>query len=248
VDTYFLGQGKLLASIRSLAGVPQGFTEIGDVSSLDLRLGMALMKYALSGAEVAPPAIKQGEHPSFSMVIDNFSSENIARVLYGAQTEIVGGAIASETVVAFSAKSVPLAHINLLSFTSLTNADASVTYILGTDYTVDLDAGMLTFPVGSAIANAQSLRANYVIESYTKLSAGVFAPPFLWLRFNGLNTAEDVKPVIIDIYKVRYDPIEAFSLIQESDIARLIVNGRIFYDGVQPDTTTDGRWLRIRKV
>ena len=245
MDRYFSGQGKILVAVRDGASVG-GFDEVGDVSSLVIRAGNILNQKAVSGGQTPDFGWTPGDVPMFEMNVDNFSPDNLARSLYGLKTEVVADSIEDEVVVAVSGKSVPLAHVNLSSFTSLRNSDLSTTYVLDTDYEIDLPGGMLYFPDGSAITNAQSLRASYDTGTYHKISAGVIAPPYLWLRFNGLNTAEDNKPVIIDIYKARYSPVDIVSLIQDADFSTLLVGGRIFYDDTQPDNTTDGRWFRIR--
>lgn len=55
---------------------------------------------------------------------------------------------------------IQLPQTNLVSFTSLTNSDGSITYVQGTDYSVDLETGIITL-IGTAITTGDSLVTNY---------------------------------------------------------------------------------------
>lgn len=246
-DYFFLGQGPVLSAIRDGSGIPLGFTLFGNCSNLELSLGKNLSLYATGGSQTPANAVRSSEPPSLTMNIENISSANLAMLIYGINTAIAAGSVASETVIGYLDKVCPLAYINLSSFTSLTHSSGSPTYVRNTDYTVDLKNGAITPLSTGAISNAQSLRANYVRLASTKVAAGTIAPPFQALRFHGLNVASSLDPVVVDVYKVRFYPIDNLPLIADKH-ASLKVSARIFYDPVQSDTTTDGRLVRIRKV
>ena len=113
------------------------------------------------------------------------------------------------------------------------------------DLYIDYPTGMLEFPSTSTVAS--TVYATYTYASYTKVSAGTIAPPFYWLRFQGLNTGNTGEAVVIDLYKVRMYPMTDFPVISDA-IAQFPIDGRIFKDTNQTFTLTDGQFLRVRKV
>jgi hypothetical protein len=241
---YYSGQGKVQAAIRDVNNVPQGFYELGNCSVLQLIVGANMSRYAVGGSQSVAKAVRPSEVPSFVLTMDEYLPDNLASVIYGQTTAVVGTTITNEVIVGFPGKSMPLANISLSSFTSLTNAGGTITYVRDTDYTIDLPTGMITF--GSVITNAQSLRASYVFKAHTKVGAGTTAPPYLWLRLNGVNTADNNNPVVVDVFKVRFYPVDALNLISDG-LDVLSIRGRIFYDRAQADNLTDGRFFRVRK-
>ncbi len=79
------------------------------------------------------------------------------------------GSVSSETVVAKLDRGVRLAY-RLTTALVLTNSGATVTYTVGTDYTIDTDTGMLTCLSTGTIVADQSLRASYTKGSMTSLT------------------------------------------------------------------------------
>ena len=107
---------------------------------------------------------------------------------------------------------------------------------------------MLYFPPTSTIVDGASLRANYASGAIERVSGFTGNQnPVYWLRFDGLNQAEDNKPVIIDIYSFRPKPVSSIELITE-DFSKLDIEGMALYEDRMPDNTTDGRFFRIRQT
>lgn len=250
-DRYYRGQGKVYISSRdATTGQPTGgFRFLGNVPSLRISTSTQQVKHQEShtGQGLTDLVIETTKEATLMLTLEDFDRDNLALLLYGTATTIAGATISSETVIGYVGRHVPLANINLTSFTSLTNAGATTTYVNGTDYAVDLKSGMLSIPVGSAIADAGSLRANYVCGNHEKISTFTRTNRELWLRFDGLNTAEGDAPVVIDIYRARFMPQKELNLIG-NELSTIEMDGDVLYDAKQPDTTTDGRFFRVRQL
>ena len=128
------------------------------------------------------------------------ASQNLARMVFGSVTLDAGATITSETHTAYLGKYLILSNINVQSFTSLTDVGAATTYTAGTDYEIiDLAAGMILILDGGAITEGQEVEANYATGDSEVVSAFSKPNTEYWLRFNGLNTAENNNPVVIDL-------------------------------------------------
>jgi hypothetical protein len=117
--------------------------------------------------------------PSLQMTLLEFPDDIKALLFAGdlTVTEEAGAAVTNEVVVAPGAGNiVKLAHGMIASSgITVTNAGATVTYVSGTDYTIDRTFGVLKVLEGSAITENQSIRANYTYTAVkvTKIAGGV---------------------------------------------------------------------------
>jgi hypothetical protein len=68
-------------------------------------------------------------------------------------------------------------------------------------------------------------------------------PKEYWLRFNGLNTAEDDTPVVIDVFRAKLRETEDLSLIG-NEVGQLSIMADVLFDGAQ----ADGPYYRIRQA
>lgn len=244
MSAYFVGQGIVYAAKR--VGSAQGFFPLGNCPQLELTLGTAMLADALGGSEDQPLATPSGERPSLTMVLEDLNIDNLALMLYGNKT-VKTGASVTDTLVAFKGRSVPLSAINLTAWTHLKNNSGTVTYTQGSDYTVNLVAGTLFIPTTSTITEAQTIKATYTHGGYSTLATFTTAPPFYWLRFEGLNTAASDSPVVVDVFKTRISPPDMMPLIGDT-VTALTLKGSIFYDEDRAADSLSGAYFRVRML
>jgi hypothetical protein len=66
------------------------------------------------------------------------------------------------------------------------------------------------------------------------------------LRYEGINLAENNSPVLVEIYRVKFDPISKMALLsKESDLAGLETSAEILYDFSKSEDPLLGRLGRI---
>jgi TolB-like protein len=53
-----------------------------------------------------------------------------------------------------------------------------------------------------------------------------------YMRFEGLNTAEDNQPVIINVFKFSIDPLKELAMISDT-FAQFVLEGSVLRDGLQ---------------
>jgi hypothetical protein len=68
--------------------------------------------------------------------------------------------------------------------------------------------------------------------------------PERWVRLNGINTAEQDKPVLVDLYRVQFNPVETMTLINEAH-GNLPLSGSVLYDSTKDGDTTLGQFGRV---
>jgi len=193
-NRYYIGQGKVYAGVRSCAGmVTNGLRYLGNCPELRImhNIDYITHKESTTGQRNKDLELPRTKEVMAQITMESWDLDNLALLTTGIASEIVETTVTNETVRCPSVKGswVPLANINLTSFTSLG------ILVKNTDYTVDLKAGMIYFtPTGGATINTD-YAASYTFDDTEKII------PFnqllqneYFLRFAGLNTVENNTP------------------------------------------------------
>lgn len=246
----YRGQGQVFLGTR-VSGKPAGLTFIGNVSELVLNPQTEKIEHMESqtGNNSKDKVIERALAVEMTMTIDSVASDNLARMVFGSVTETPASTITAEPHTAYPGKYLILNEINATTFTSLTDVGGGTTYVDGTDYEViDLASGMILILDGGAISAGDEVAANYEVGASETVAA--FAKPNVeyWLRFNGLNTAEDNNPVIIDCFKVRFAPAQDVPVINNDDFASYQQSGDCLFDAAQPVDGKFGRYFAVRQL
>ena len=245
----YRGQGQVFLAKR-VSGKPAGLEFIGNVSELTLNPQTEKIEHMESqtGNNSVDKVIERGLKVEMSMTIDSMASENLARMVFGKLTTEDAATVTGEVQVAYPGKNLIVNNINLLTFDSLTDAGGATTYVAGTDYEViDLAAGMIRI-LNGAITEGQSVEANYTTGAQETVAAFGEPNTEYWLRFNGLNTAEENNPVIIDCFKVRFAPSQDVAVINDDDFATYQQSGDCLFDATQPVSGKLGRYFSVRQL
>ncbi|MFN9053922.1 MAG: hypothetical protein ACK5V6_13220 [Pseudanabaena sp.] len=232
---YFIGQGEVYAGVRSCAGVvTNGLRYLGNCPELRIMHNIDYITHneSTTGQRNKDLELPQTREVMAQITMESWDLDNLALLTTGIASEIVETTVTNETVRCPSVKGswVPLANINLTSFTSLG------ILVKNTDYTVDLKAGMIYFtPTGGATINTD-YAASYTFDDTEKII------PFnqllqneYFLRFAGLNTVENNTPVVIDAFRVSFRATEELQLITQ-EVTPMQVQAAILFDLAQTDS------------
>jgi hypothetical protein len=245
----YRGQGQVFLGKR-ISGKPAGLDFIGNVSELMLNPATEKIEHMESqtGYNSIDKVIERALKVEMSMTTDSMASENLARLVFGKITKDAIATVTGETQKAYIDKLLILNNVNLTAFTSLTNSAGSTTYVAGTDYeVVDLAAGMIKI-LGGAITDGLDVKANYAIGASETVAAFGTPNTEYWLRFNGLNSAENDNPVIIDCFKVRFAPSSDLPIINNDGFAEYKQSGTCLFDAAQPVGGKLGRYFSVRQL
>lgn len=245
----FRGQGVLYLAQRNELGRPMGLIDIGNCTELMLRPSVERIEHRESrtGRNALDAVIERTLNVEVSMVLESAAASSLVRYVYGTATDKAAATVTDEEVIGYQGASAKLANINLTSFTSLTNADGSVTYVEGTDYVVNLRSGVIKFASGATFTDGDSLRANYAAGEYEKISAFTNPNRYFYLLFEGLNSAEEDAPVVVEVYKIRFDPSEELPMINE-EFASYSLGGNALIDSSRPADKENGQFFTVSQL
>jgi hypothetical protein len=238
-ETYYYGQGKLFIAPRTDDGRPGAWRWVGDVSSLNIALTADYKSKHISqgGKRGLVQRHKIAESATLTAVWHEIISENLSVYLHGIH-EQVSAKKASST------------------FTGVINAGDRYTLdypgvwdvlipglTLGVDYTVDAMWGAVEFLKAPHIKPLtvhykHSGSANTAIYTHDTLEVAV--------RYEGINLAEQGDSVIVELYRVDFDPAALIELINNAnELPGVNTTGTLLLDTLKSPHDVMGQYGRV---
>lgn len=230
-SNYFSGQGVVLMGKRDTSsGIAKagGLFEVGNCSELKLNVNTSTVEHkeTTTGARAIDLRLTTEIKANMECTIENFNSKNLSQAMRGHHVDSTAGTVTDEPLLAYPGMISPLAHISikppsvtpLVAFTVETVEATPKVLVLGTDYEVNFEAGSIKFKAASTIFAAPGTLSVPVVITYEYNAQeevhGLTQPmQTIWLRFEGLNTADTNKPVVLDVFKFSTDPLKELDLI-----------------------------------
>lgn len=219
---YGLTQGKLFLSpinpvtkrptdkARFVGNVPEdGFTLTPTVQKVEHMESM-------TGKNRKDKVLETGQSLQVSVRLENINVDNLALAIFGTSAIISEGTVTGETHTAHKGYSFFLNRINVTAFTSLSFGATPTSGVLGTDYNVNLKSGEVYIPSTSSISDATEVTCAYTAGATKRISGYTATNTELWLRYNGLNMADDLKPIAVEVFKVRFNPASVLDFIKNN--------------------------------
>lgn len=221
-ENYYYGQGKVFLAPRDNK---RAFRWVGDVSSLKIAFSyeQQITKASRGGQLYQNQRIITGASGSISSTWHNFSVENLALLLgaqpldepfsFNEQFALPDGIVKGD-IIALPHTTVFNVSINGLK------RDA--------DYVVDHQFGTIEFlstpEVTDMIAEYDHLFNQWLPFFSAKTQE-------FYLRFQGVNIAEDSTPVLLALYRVSIDPLAALEMISSgNNLSGIDMTSLIFPD------------------
>jgi hypothetical protein len=180
--------------------------------------------YGQTLATVALP-----DEADISVTFGEVNQNNIALAFMGRQSalNVAGGAITAEEIVAKLEKFVPLSKGNLSESVTVTNTDASTTFVKGTDYEVNYAFGWIKALAAGAIDADQALKVTATSNAVTgtTIRGSVDAQLRTQIKFDGKNFV-DGSPVDVEVYEAVLAPSDEFDFLAE-DWGQLTLTGKM---------------------
>lgn len=242
-DIYFSGQGVVYTATRDAGGNATAYRDLGNVPALRLTLETDTLEHKESrtGNRLTDLRLTRERRARVSMTIENFSKANLMMLLYGTSANVPTGSATSEAfplnVVAGDLISLAFPLVKTTPPPSITGTGGTPILTAGTDYRIDFPSGMvtmLTTPTGT-----QPFRASYSYDAQDIVPLFRTASSERFLRFAGLNTANSNKPVIVELYRVVFDPVGNIDLIND-EFAQFEIEGSVLYDTTRDLNDTAG--------
>lgn len=238
---YYSGQGSLYVGTRNATtGRPEGLVGVGNVPTLELSIEVEKFEHKESetGNRTVDLTIIQEQNATFNMVIESFSTRNLALAFFGTESEVTGAAVVGENQTLYQPSDAldtdpyktPLDHINLNEAIPVSVTDSLLASMTeGADFEVDYASGSI-WPLAawSGAALPDVITIGYTHLGYPKMAAFTQTTVERYLRFEGINTVNDDR-VVLDLFRAELDPAQAFPLIND-EVGQLTLNGTLLQD------------------
>lgn len=186
---------------------------------------------------------KKGE---LSMTLEDFVADNLALALYGAKaagstTPVVGEALPNPVTVG----SLYLLAGQNVSAVTVKDSDSPANTLPSGQYSVNAKHGSIVITDKTTGGPyTEPFKVDYTPGARTEIA--MFTQPLTdrWLRFEGVNTQDADREIVIDLYRVSLDPIKDFELIH-SELGRIELTGAVLADTRKPSDGDLGQFGRI---
>lgn len=234
---YFRGQGKLKVAILDSNGAITGYTQVGNVSSLKLDPKVTWIEHRedMSGYRQLDLMIPNEQSLGVAFDLEVANAYNLQLALYG--TTSANSASTTFSGVAVNAVTAGLDYVfgkAGATVTAVVDSSASPkTLVAGTDYLVNTDG---TITVLNTTGFTMPLLVSGTQNAYS--SVGILNKPSqeIAVLFEGLNTANSRKPVVINIGRVMLNPAKSIEVLGK-DLVKFQLDGQAL---VSPNALSTG--------
>jgi len=174
------------------------------------------------------------DEANFSLTLHDMSPENVAMAFYGT-TGTVAEAAATEEVHTVPTTTnrlvetdavIKIESPSTVEVSSATGGGGTV-YVEGTDYNVHV--GGIEYILGGSLSGSETVYVNFTRRAVTTIEALMASSVERYMRVDGLNCAQSGAPVVIQMWRAKPAPAEAFQLIQE-EFASFTLSGKMDAD------------------
>lgn len=243
-------QGRVYLGERNANGEPINVRTPGNVAGLSLALKTDVIEHfeSQTGQRAVDLRLVKQKSATVALTIEEFTPENLALALYGSHINGTTGTVTAEPIGGASpviGDRYFLAHTKVSNLTIVDSAGTPATLTLGTHYTANIDFGAVQFLDTTGFT--APFKASYTFGAATEI--GIFTQPLpeRYLRMEGVNTAAGNAKVLIELYRVAFDPLKNFDIIS-SDLNKFELDGSLLADPTKPYDAAMGQFGRIVQI
>jgi hypothetical protein len=245
---YFSGQGRVYLAQRDTNGNPLSLRWVGNVPDLKITLNTETIEHkeSYSGQRLTDLQLIKSKDGEFSCTLEEFSAENLELSLYGVTSTTTSGNVTNEQLATgVTAGDIRILANQFVSSVVIRDSSATPKTLPASQYTVFANQGAIRFnDITTGGPYIQPFKVDYAYGAAKRTAMFKSAQPEVWLRFDGINTADANSPVIIDLYRVAIQPTKDLSLISE-DLQKFELSGRVLADLTKPETGALGQFGRL---
>jgi hypothetical protein len=214
---YLYLQGEVWIGDRSVTGTVASFVNIPEVDELTLAISQEKVTHVSKRASMRVKDLDVTVMSSLTgtLKFSSATADLLKQALFGAKATVAAGTITSQSLGSGLAVGdivkVPGDYRDITLTFIKDSAGSPATLVNGTDYTIDLAAGMVK------ILSLGSYTQPFLITGSAGVGTGVgllnerkFEK---WLRFKGINVADGDNSVTMDLYKISFSPTKALQLL-----------------------------------
>jgi hypothetical protein len=214
---YFIGKGALLVADRDSSGVPGAFEDVGEVM-ISIEISKEFKSNQTSRYEInhVDAHVPVSQEVKGSLTIKEATALNLERILHGTKTAEAGGALTAQAfptgIVAGEKHRLPGFAGIASALTIVDSAVGPATLALNTNYTVDLNYGIVTFV--NVTGFTQPFKASYTNAAATRNSILTKRVINKYLRLNGINIGNNdgARKFVAELYDCTLMPASKVGL------------------------------------
>lgn len=187
---YHIGRGPLMVADRDASGNPGALEDVGEVM-ISIEVTKEFKSNISSRHEVnsTDAHVPVSQEVKGTLSLKESTAKNLERILHGTKTANAGGSVTAQAfptgIAAGETHRLPGFSGIASALTIVDSNGTPATLVLGTDYTVDLNYGTVTFI--SVAGKTQPFKASYTQAASTRVSILTKRVINKFLRFHGLN-------------------------------------------------------------
>ena len=250
MSTYASFQGRVYLGKRDINGNPIEVRSPGNVAELKLSLKTDVLEHyeSQSGQRSLDHRMIKSKSATINLSIEEFTKENLALALYGTHVATASGTVTDEPIggaVPVVGDRYFLAHPKVSTLILKDSTGTPATLTLGTHYTADTDFGAIQFLDTTGLT--APYKASYAFGDVSEI--GIFTQPLpeRYLRLEGLNTAQGNAKVLVELYRVAFDPLKELALIS-TEYNKFDLEGSLLADSTKPYDAVLGTFGRIVQI
>ena len=247
MSNYASFQGRVFLGKRDSQGNPIEVRSPGNVAELKLSLKTDVLEHyeSQSGQRMLDHRMVKQKSATIKLTIEEFTKENLSLALYGNYVTDAPDDVAGEPVGGAApviGERYFLAHPRVSALEVSDSATPPTKLTAGTHYTADVDFGALQFlDTTGCIA---PFKASYAYGVVTDIGIFTQALPERFLRLEGINTAQSNAKVLVELYRVAFDPLKEISFISDN-YNKFELDGSLLADSNKPFDALLGQFGRI---
>jgi hypothetical protein len=225
-----------------------GLKYVGNVPELKVSLSVDTLEHqeSVSGQRLTDLQLIKTKKGEFSCTLEELIQVNLGLALYGRTTQNMAGTVVEELLPT----PITPGDLYLLAQQNVNTVvvqDSSPTpqVLPANQYTVNGKHGSLVFldvTAGGPYVSPFTVDYDYG----TSTSTAMFTQPMpeRWVRFEGLNTADANREVVIDLYRVAINPAKELSVIT-AELLKFELSGQVLADLTKSVSGDLGQFGRI---
>lgn len=251
MNKYISFQGRTFLGARDeTTGNPINITSAGNASELNLSLKTEVQDHfeSQSGQRTLDHRFQKSKTIEVNLTLEEFTEKNIALAFHGHHLPVESDTVPTEVISA----TVPtlgdryfLAHQKVSTVVVTDSAGTPATLQAGTHYTVDEGYGAITFI--NVTGFTAPIKVAYAYGAVSDFSIFTSALPERYLRFEGVNTAQNNKKVMVELYRVAFDPLSNMQLIN-NELNKMDLKGSVLTDSTKPIDAELGQMGRMTYI
>lgn len=243
-------QGKVWVYERDGSGNPINGFYVGFTESATLDLSTSVDEYveADSGNSLTAARITTEKKSNFNMEMRELDENTAGLVLHGTVNTVASGTVTDEALPA----TVTLNRANKLSKGNITGSMVVIDSTPTTPKTLPVDqyqwnkqGSIVVLDKTTGGAYVEPFKASYAHGGTKDIAIFAAPQPERYVVIEGINLADNNKPVTAELYRVSLDPAQSFPL-KGRGLASYRLAGAALLDSAKPSGGVLGQFGRLR--